>query len=159
MGGEPGYFRLTDEKIKIVSKSKDVFYLLWGPYISNGSIHRTITSIVMFIFILLGDSQEFFDPFFSSPKNSERPSCSSRMAISWQPHVINTQPAALQTAKDLLYTCYASYLYCGDLVAIVSSTKITLKMTNFPIICMPITSSLTHCWSPFNTPYVCSLLI
>ena len=56
MGGEPGYFHLTDEKIKIVSKSKDVFYLLWGPYISNGSIHRTITSIVMFIFILSGDS-------------------------------------------------------------------------------------------------------
>ena len=31
----PGY-----EKIKIVSKSRDVvFYLLWGPYISNWSIH------------------------------------------------------------------------------------------------------------------------
>ena len=54
--GEPGYFRLTDEKIKIVSKSRDVFYLLWEAHISNGSLHRTITSIVMFIFILLGDS-------------------------------------------------------------------------------------------------------
>ena len=144
MGGDPAYFCLTDKKIKIVLKSRDVFYLLWEAHISNGGLRRTITSIVMFIFILLGDSQEFFDPFFSSPKNSERPSCSSRMAISWQPHVINTQPAALRTAKDLLYTCYASYLLCGDLVVIVSYTKINQKMTNFPIIYMPITSSLTH---------------
>ena len=56
MGSDTAYFHLTDKKIKIVSKSRDAFYLLWGAYISNGSIHRTITSIVMFIFILLVDS-------------------------------------------------------------------------------------------------------
>ena len=111
----------------------------------------------MFIFILLGDSDFIFEPFSSFPKRSARPSCYSRMANSRQPHVVNTQPAALRTAKDLFYTRRTSYLSCGDQIAIVSNTKINQKMTNFPIIWMPIISSLEHFWAPVDAHYACLL--